>query len=79
MYAGYMRTRLTVTIDEEVAKAAEEAVASGRARSVSAWVAEAMAERASRERLSDILREIRAEMGPATDDETAWARSVLGL
>jgi len=36
-----------------------------------------MAERAPRA-LADALAEIRAELGPATD-ETAWARSVLGL
>lgn len=78
-YAFHMRTRLTVTVDPETAKAAEAAVAAGRAPSVSAWVAAAMAERARRERLADVLAEIRAELGPATDEETAWARSVLGL
>jgi hypothetical protein len=74
-----MRTRLTVTVDEATARAAEAAVAAGRAPSVSAWVAAAMAERAQREGLADVLAEIRAELGPATDEETAWARSVLGL
>jgi hypothetical protein len=38
-----------------------------------------MAERARRESLGDVLAEIRAELGPATDEETAWARSILGL
>jgi hypothetical protein len=74
-----MRTRVTVTVDAEVVARAEAEVAAGRAPSVSAWVAEAMAERARRERLSDVLAEIRTELGPATDEETAWARSVLGL
>jgi hypothetical protein len=74
-----MRTRVTVTVDEETARTAEAAVAAGRASSVSAWVASAMAERARRESLADVLAEIRAELGPATDEETAWARSVLGL
>ncbi len=74
-----MRTRLTVTVDQETADAAEAAVAAGRAASVSAWVAAAMAERARRENLVDVLAEIRAELGPATDEESAWARSVLGL
>lgn len=37
-----------------------------------------MTERAQRESLTNILAEIRAELGPATDEETAWARSVLG-
>jgi len=74
-----MRTRVTVTVDQETVRSAETAVAEGRAPSVSAWVASAMAERARRERLGDVLAEIRAELGPATDEETAWARSVLGL
>ncbi len=79
MYACRMRTRVTVSVDEEVVAAAEAAVAEGRAPSVSAWVAQAMAERSRRERLADVLAEIRTELGPATDEETAWARSVLGL
>jgi hypothetical protein len=74
-----MRARLTVTVDQDIVRSAEAAVAAGRAASVSAWVASAMAERARREDLADVLAEIRAELGPATDEETAWARSVLGL
>jgi cell pole-organizing protein PopZ len=68
-----------VTVDESAVRAAEAAVDAGRAPSVSAWVAGAMADRAQRESLADVLAEIRAELGPATDEETAWARSVLGL
>lgn len=74
-----MRTRVTVTVDQDAVRAAEAAVAAGRAPSVSAWVAAAMSERANRENLADVLAEIRTELGPATDEETAWARSVLGL
>jgi hypothetical protein len=74
-----MRSRVTVSVDPETAKAAEAAVAAGRAPSVSAWVAQAMTERARRERLADVLAEIRAELGPPTNEETAWAQSVLGL
>lgn len=73
-----MRKRLTVTVEEAAVRAAEAEVAAGRAPSVSAWVASAMTERAHRESLSNLLAEIRAELGPATDEETAWARSVLG-
>lgn len=68
-----------MTVERDAVEAAEAAVAAGRAPSVSAWVAGAMAERARRERLADVLAEIRAELGPTTDEETAWARSVLGL
>ncbi|MGH8908898.1 MAG: toxin-antitoxin system antitoxin subunit [Egibacteraceae bacterium] len=70
---------MTITVDQDVVAAAEVAVAAGRAPSVSAWVAEAMSDRARRESLRAALAEIRAELGPATEEETAWARSVLGL
>jgi hypothetical protein len=66
-------------VDERVAQRAERDVAAGRVPSMSAWVATAMAERAKKERLADVLADIRAELGPATDEEVAWARSVLGL
>jgi hypothetical protein len=74
-----MRTRVTVTVDEAAVRVAEAAVAAGRAPSVSAWVAGAMTDRAQRESLAQVLAEIRSELGPATDEETGWARSVLGL
>lgn len=74
-----MKARVTVTVDQAVLTEAEAAVAAGAAASVSAWVAEAMAQRARRETLRDLLAEIRTELGPATDEETAWARSALGL
>jgi len=74
-----MRARVTVTVDQAAVDAAEKAVAAGHAPSVSAWVASAMTERARCESLADVLAEIRAELGPASDEETAWARSVLGL
>lgn len=76
-YADRMRQRVTVTVDEAAVRAAEDAVAAGRAASVSAWVAGAMIDRARRESLAEALADIRAELGPATDEETAWARSVL--
>jgi len=37
-----------------------------------------MEEKAHREALKDLLVEIRVEIGPATEEETGWARSVLG-
>lgn len=72
-----MRTRVTVSIDTDTVAAAEAAVAAGEAPSLSAWVSAAMTQRARREQLRDVLAELRAELGPATDEETAWARSVL--
>lgn len=59
--------------------AAEEQVAAGRGSSVSAWVDQAMEEKARREDLAALLAEMRAENGTATEEEDAWARAVLGL
>ncbi len=80
MYALSMRKqRVTVTVRAEALAAAERDVDAGKAASVSAWVSDAMEAKARRESLKDLLGEIRAEIGPATKEETEWARSVLGL
>ena len=44
------KERLTVTVDRELIEAGNDAVAEGRAESLSAWVNAALAERAARER-----------------------------
>ena len=65
-----------MSVGPELVRAAEADVVAGRAASVSAWVHEAMAARAHRESLREMLAELRAEVGPSTEEETAWARSV---
>ena len=78
-YAESMKTRITVSLDEEDVREVEEAVQRGEAASVSAWVAGAIRERTRRESFKEVVAEIRADIGPATEEETAWARDVLGL
>ena len=73
------RRRVTVTVPPAALEAAERDVGAGRAPSVSAWVGAAMEEKAHRETLKELLAEIRGEIGPATEEETRWARSALGL
>ena len=73
------RSRITVTVRPEVLAAAEEQVAAGRSSSVSAWVDQAMEEKARHEDLVGLLAEMRAENGAASEEEDAWARAVLGL
>lgn len=68
-----------MSVSPESLAAAEEQVALGRAPNVSAWVDEAMREKARCHDLVALLAEMRAENGPATPEEDAWARSVLGL
>ncbi len=73
------KARVTVTVRRDVLAKAERQVKLGRARSVSAWVDSAMEEKARREDLATLLAEMKAESGPATSKEQAWARAVLGL
>ena len=68
-----------MTVPPAALEAAERDVSAGKAASVSAWVSEAMEAKARRESLKDLLAEIRTEIGPATREETEWARAVLGL
>lgn len=69
------KERLTVTVDPEVISAANEAVADGRADSLSSWVNMAMSDRAARERrlraLAEAVREYEAEFGEITEEEMA--------
>jgi hypothetical protein len=73
------RSRVTVTVRPDVLAAVEQEVASGRATSLSAWVDQAMEEKVRREDLAGLLAEMRAENGPASEREDAWARQALGL
>ena len=73
------QTRVTVTVRREVLKRAERQVKRGKVKSVSAWIDSAMEEKARREDLVALLAEMRAESGPPTREEEAWARSALGL
>ena len=73
------KARVTVTVRREILAKAERQVKRGRAKSVSAWVDSAMEEKARREDLAALLAEMKAESGPASAQEEAWARDVLGL
>lgn len=73
------RSRVTVSVRPQVLAAAESEVAAGHAPSVSSWVDRAMEEKARRDGLAEVLAQMRAENGPATAEEDAWARSALGL
>lgn len=73
------KARITVTVPRDTLAKAERQVKKGRAKSVSAWVGSAMEEKARREDLVALLAEMKAEAGPATESEQAWARDVLGL
>lgn len=71
------RGRLTVSLDPELIEAAEAAVASGRAPSVSAWVAEAMAKHSEHHQRLEALAEAIAlweeEFGEITEQDMVEA------
>lgn len=70
--------RLTITVDDELFDVARAAVKAGRAASVSAWVAEAMREkaRARAELLADIDQMRRED--PTTPKDIDFIAKVLG-
>ena len=76
------KVRLTASVDPEQLAAAKEAVAAGRADSVSAWVNEAMRRQAELEsKLAAMARFIaayEAEHGVITEEEMREARRGLG-
>ena len=73
------KERLTVTVDPDLVEAGNQAVADGRADSLSAWVNAALVDRALRDRrlqsLSEAIGAYELEHGEITTEEmTAQAR-----
>ncbi|MFI0451520.1 hypothetical protein [Actinomadura sp. 6N118] len=67
--------RITVTVPEEALAVARAAVNAGRAKSVSAYISEATAERARREQRTQAIVD---RWGPFPPEAFAWATDVLG-
>lgn len=65
------KERLTVTVDPELIEAGNQAVAEGRAASLSGWVGLALAERAAKERRLQALTEAVAAYEDAFGEITA--------
>lgn len=67
------KTRLSVTVDEDLVEAGQAAVAAGDAESISAWVNEALRQKADHERklrgLDEFIKAYEAEYGEITDEE----------
>ncbi len=72
-----MSTRITVSLPDELVAAATAAVAAGRAASVSAYVANALREKADRESVADVLADWRADAGPLSAEDEAWVQQAL--
>lgn len=67
------KERLTVTVDRTLVRAANDAVAAGRATSLSAWVNLALEERATKERrleaMADAVAAYEAQFGAISPEE----------
>lgn len=79
MIPGMTRSKIAVSLPSWLVERARQAVDEGRATSVSAYVAEALEEKADLDDLAALLDEMLAETGgPLTARERAWADQVLG-
>lgn len=69
------KARLTVTLDESLVRAANEAVAAGRARSLSSWVNVALRERVEKEEklraMAEAVAAYEGRFGEITAEEIA--------
>jgi antitoxin ParD1/3/4 len=73
MMIGMTKVKIAVSLPAELVEQAKRAVAEGRAASVSAYVAEALAEKSSEEDFDALLDQMLEETGgPATPEEIAW-------
>jgi Arc/MetJ-type ribon-helix-helix transcriptional regulator len=73
-----MTTKIAVSLPDELVAAARRAVGEGRAPSVSAYVASALARQVRQDDLAALVAEMRAEHGAPSADDYAWADEVLG-
>lgn len=79
MIIGMTKAKIAVSLPAELVEQAHVAVAEGRARSVSAYVAAALEEKAKLDDLASLLEEMLAETGgPLTARERKAADRALG-
>ena len=74
-----MTTKIAVSLRDDLVAAARQAVAEGRAASVSAFVADAIEEHSRYASLAALLSEMATEAGTPTEEDRSWAREALGL
>jgi Arc/MetJ-type ribon-helix-helix transcriptional regulator len=79
MIDSMTRQKIAITLPEEQVAAARQAVAEGRAASVSAYISQALARRNADEEMAETIAEIYAQSGQPTEEDRLWARRVLGI
>jgi Arc/MetJ-type ribon-helix-helix transcriptional regulator len=73
------RVKIAVSLPAELVEVARRCVSTGRATSVSAYVAEALEQYARSEDLLTCLRQsLESSGGPPSAEELAWADEILG-
>ena len=70
-------TKVALSISAEAIARAKKEVRSGRAKSLSAFVSEALEEKLHRDDLAKVLDAMDAEHGRPSKKATEWARRVL--
>jgi len=74
-----MTKKIAVSLPDGLVAAARRAVDDGRAASVSAYVAAALARQVREDDVTALLAEMRAEHGTPSAEDYAWADEVLGI
>lgn len=69
-----MKRKIAVSIPEETLRTVKRAVREGEAPSISAYVSDALAEKAARYDLQDLLDEWDRELGPPGPEAMEWAK-----
>jgi Arc/MetJ-type ribon-helix-helix transcriptional regulator len=70
-------SKIALSIPAEVLKQAKKQVRAGRAKSLSAFVSEAVDEKLRRDELTELLDALDAERGAPNKSARAWAKRVL--
>lgn len=70
-------TKVALTIPAEILEAAKQEVEAGHAKSLSAFVSEAVHEKLRRDELAELLDALDAKHGPPGKAAQAWAKKVL--
>lgn len=80
MISGMTKSKIAVTLPPAPVARARRAVRTGRADSVSAYIAAALEEKTKLDDLADMLAEMLAETGgPLTENERCAADDALGV
>lgn len=70
-------SKLALSIPEDIVRRAKREVSSARAKSLSAYVSEALAEKLQRDELKDVLDAMDKEHGKPDRKAKRWAKRVL--